>query len=277
MTYILINLWYYLDPVLLDLFGSNNSDIGLFKAASTLTYVPESFFLPVLIALFPNIAKLASRGEIEKVKTSISKLLFYSLLFMCPIIVGASLIAQDLLSIFFGTEYISASNIIAPLTLIALLRIMYILIDTYLRASGNTLLSILIAAITLAVHVVSCSILIPFYHLNGLVVAIIISASIAFTLSGTYFKRKFAVRIDWTNTFKIAICSAIAFIPFIFINSQGILSIFAALPCLLLYFMLIILTKVIPEGDCDNVKSFMKQMTFYVKNIIDRQAIKPNR
>ena len=242
MTYILINLWYYLDPVLLDLFGSNISDIGLFKAASTLTYVPESFFLPVLIELFPNIVELVSRGEIEKVKTSISKLLFYSFLIMCPVIVGASLIAQELLSIFFGTEYISASNIIAPLTLTALLRIMYILIDTYLRASGNTLLSILIAAITLAVHVVSCSIIIPLYHLNGLVIAIIISASISFILAGTYFKKKFDVHINWTNIMKIAFCSAVAFIPFLFINSQGILSIFATLPCLLLYFMLIILT-----------------------------------
>ncbi len=262
----LLTVWYYVGLVLLKYLGSDLADVGLFTAVEAITSAPESLFLPLFVALYPNVAYSLSIGAKQEVASHIRNSVYYAFLIMCPLVIGSGFIGKELMGVFYGEAYVRVSFAVAPLVAAVLFRSLFELLDTYIRASGKGALSIRIAAAVLITHTGLCFLLIPPFGLRGLVAAVVISAMIAFLMAGAYVRKVFKLRVNWISVSKIVVCSIIVFMPLYFSSLNGIWAILSTVPCLLVYPVLLILLGELERDDLNRIKGLAQQARFFKRS-----------
>ena len=260
MTYLAIAAWERVDLIMLQSLGNVPGDVGLFTAATAITAAPEAIFFPLLIALFPAIARSTAAGAVGETTWYMRKSLGYAFRGLCPLVVGSVFVGREILDVFYGDAYVNAGFAIGPLVLVVLFYTLYQLMDTYLRGSGRSALSVKIALSLLLVHVSLNFVLIPRFQLAGVLTTMVVTSILAAAVTGVPVSRLLALRVPWTSAIKIAVASYVAFVPFHFWNPGGLGSLGLAVPCLAVYAGLLRLLRELDADDMGRARELARMV-----------------
>ncbi len=261
ITYIIVEIAEYIDLLMLQSLGSKPEDVGLFNAADALTGSLESIFIPLLIVLFPAISQKVTAKETSTLAVYMRKSLYYAFIIVTPLVFGSYFIAREILTVFYGAQYLDAAFAITPFVIATLFFITYELLDTFIRGSGNVLLSLSLAGGIFIAHVTFNAILIPRYEIYGAVATNLITAVLSSLAAGIYVMRKLRLRIRWYLSGKIFFFSFVAFSPFLLWKPGNEVScLLMAFVCLGIYGGLLIAGKVISHSELVKIRTLCKSV-----------------
>lgn len=110
-----IQIYAYLDKIILGYFGKI-VEAGYYDIAQQITKIGISLNGALTNVMIPRVTKLFSENKIFEIKNIINKSLSFSLSFSFPIIFGILAIKDNIISVFFGTEFDKVKEIL-PLLL----------------------------------------------------------------------------------------------------------------------------------------------------------------
>ena len=255
-TIFAVAVWERVDLLMLGWLGSRPEDVGLFSAASTLTAAPASLLIPLVLTLLPAVSRASAAGAREDVARFVGQSIAWSYRFLCPLAIGAFVLADDLLGFFYGSEYLPAAFIIGPLVVGALFYALYEMLDTWLRGSGRANTSWRLAGMLLLGHVTLNLALIPRFELAGVVITTVVSAVAATVVTAVPAMRALGLRVGWIGAFRTAAAAVIAFAPLWFWNpGDGKESLAVAIPLLAVYVGLLFLFRELGPDDIRRARS----------------------
>lgn len=228
-TFALVNLWLYVDPLLIAALTEGTREVGLFNAAATIGSAPEALFAPLILALFPVLAADADRAA-DRTRRAAR----WAWLIFCPLIVGSVWIAADLVTLTFGPAFAEAAGVLPLLVGAAFLKTLYYFGDGFLRASGRRGTAVWIVGLALGLNVALGLLLIPALGGTGAALASVLSGLAAAGLG------LWPVRGRWSAADTSAAlwplpCALVAFAPFALLAAPGIWALVLSLACIGLY------------------------------------------
>ena len=182
LTGIFVTIYYYIDTIMLSLMVSNaNEVIGWYNAAYRLVLV--LLFIPsgYLSSVFPVMSKFYKSSE-ETLKFAYERSLKYMMIIAIPIGVGTTLLADRIILLIFGIEYIP--SVIALQILIWSMVIIFIgtINSNLLNSINKQIFNAKVAAICAMANVILNLLLIPKFSYVGASVATVLTECVAFCL-----------------------------------------------------------------------------------------------
>jgi O-antigen/teichoic acid export membrane protein len=258
LTYLAVAVWDQVDLLMLQSLGERAAEVGFLTAACALTGGLESIFFPLLVTLFPSISQSVAAGARADAAFYVRLAISYAFIIMCPLAFGSFFVAHDILDLFYGAEYLSAAYAIGPLVVATLFYILYEILDTFLRGSGQAALSFGIAGTLLLVHVALNFALIPGFQMQGVVVTMVITSGLAALVASIPVQRALDLQISWRPVVKIVFFSALSFVPFLLWHPQDSrLALVLAAGCLLFYVGMLVLAKVLTRDDWERIRELV--------------------
>ncbi len=260
-TYLAVAIWEQVDLLILESVGSVAADPGLFAAVSAVTAAPESIFFPLILTLFPAISRSSAAGETGEIARYLSRSLGWAFRLLCPLVAGSFFLGNDLLGLFYGTEYLAAAFAIGPLMVAILFYTLYQLMDTYLRASGHGGLSWRIAGGLLIVHIALDLILVPRFQLVGTVATMVASSVLAAAIVAVPVCRRLGIRANPLSIAKVLAAAAVAFIPLaLWDPGDGKESVLLSVPLLAVYGALLYAFREINREDLSRIRQLVAKV-----------------
>ncbi len=238
----------------------DNSVVGLFTAAATLSSVPFSVFGAVPIALLPAISRSIAENNIIKVKEYIFKSIRYSLLVLMPLsaIVAAS--SSQILTFLYSAQYQSADLTLSILIFASTFLALFTCLNAVLVASGRPLLQLITVSSTLVILILLNLLLLPRYGIVGSALASLFSSLFAILVDSFHIYRKLGHFVDYYSLFRILFGSVGLFIIVHYWHYSGWLIIPFTSFMFILYFIFLFLVGEITVGDWLFVKkTFLKK------------------
>ena len=206
-------IWDEIDILMFGVLVDSSDEVGLFRAGQTIAGASDALFLPLLLALFPMISSAGSSEANEEVASHVRNSIGLVIMIFIPLVASAFIVGDDVLTLFFGHQYVDVAFIVGPLTIAALFFILYEIVDSYLRASRRLRLSAIIVGGLLSLQIVLNFSLIPHYQIWGVVISILSVSILAGTGMVVYAFRALGLKIRWMPVARISITSVIAFLP----------------------------------------------------------------
>lgn len=169
-----------IDSVIIGIFSSPHV-LGLYAAAQkpiSLLHVLPNF---LAIGLFPIINKFSRDKEEKKLSSVVEKSALASLLIALPIVAGGIIIAEPLISITFGYEFIAAVSTLQILLLSLLIVFPGSMLADLILAENKQKVFIKSSFLGAATNVILDLLLIPIYGIVGSAVATVIAILVAYS------------------------------------------------------------------------------------------------
>lgn len=176
-----------MDTIVLGLFVAKPL-IAYYEIAWNVASILGIFGIAVSETLFPEISRLASEGDHERIRTLLEDALAYAGLFLVPGLVGSLLIGDRVLDIY-GNAYSRAGTV---LVVLLLARVVYAYegqLANALNGTDNPELAFRVNAVFLGTNVVGNLVLVYLFGWIGAAVATAGSALIALMLAYWYLDR----------------------------------------------------------------------------------------
>ena len=103
---IFTTIYFWIDSVMLS-FMQGDVAVGLYNAPYKLLFVMLSFYSVYMLALFPAMAQFY-KGSSESLKLTYTRSYKYMLIISLPIAVGTTMLAQEIILVIYGAEYLPA-------------------------------------------------------------------------------------------------------------------------------------------------------------------------
>ncbi|KFZ27413.1 MAG: putative O-antigen transporter [Candidatus Izimaplasma bacterium HR2] len=185
-----VSIYTNLDKVMLGVI-SGNIYVGYYGAANKIVKIILAIVTSLGAVLLPRMSNYIEKQEYAKINELIKKSLMFILLISIPASIGLFLLANPIIIIFAGSEYIEAIKtikIMSPvIIIIALSNIIGIQI---LVAHGKEKLTMASTMLGAAVNMILNFILIPVYYQNGAAIATIV-AELSITIIQIVFAYKY--------------------------------------------------------------------------------------
>lgn len=187
---IAVSIYTMLDIAMLG-FMTSDADVGLYTSANKIIHVILSLILAATAVFMPRLSYYAEQSDDNKFKTLLSRSWNYMLCFSIPAFIGLFLIAEPLLLIFSGENFlggITLMKIMSPLLcILALSNFTGIQIFIPLRKEINILYATILGAI---INFFLNFILIPIYGAKGAAFASLMAEGIV-TFTQLFMARKY--------------------------------------------------------------------------------------
>jgi len=268
-------------------FVTTDVEIGNFRAATNFLALLGILPTSIAIALFPAFSKLGSLN-IEKIREFFKIANKYTSLIIVPITIFTIILSKEIVQIIYGSTYETAYLFLALSCLIYfLVAIGYISLTSLFNGLGETLTTLKIALVAFLIFIILAPIFSQLYNVPGLIIASLISNSVA-TAYGSYIARtRFKIRFDTAPITKIYLISALSGIPLIltsnFLSLSNLITfVLGAFLYLFIYATLVPLTKVISNPEIQTLKNITqkskslglvaKPLLRYWENILEAKA-----
>jgi O-antigen/teichoic acid export membrane protein len=245
---------------------ASNFLIGNYAVANNFTVLLAFFATPITTMLFPAFSKLDAVQDKETLKIIFKSSVKYSSLLVIPPTVAIMALATPFVSALFGDRYASA-----PLFLV-LLAINYLLTAfgqlstlNLISGQGKTALYLELAIVNAATGIALAFLLVPTYHVIGLIVTTIFDGVPGLAISLLWIKRHYEASVDWVSSAKIMFSSAVSgLITYLFVSSVSLSSwpklILGALVFLAALFLCFVATRTLRKTDLDNLKLMTSEL-----------------
>jgi O-antigen/teichoic acid export membrane protein len=255
ITNIFGSIYYWIDSVMLSIMVGNEV-VGWYNAAYRLMFVFLSVYAVYMSSMFPVMSKFFKTSE-EFLKLSYELSFKYLLIISIPIAVGTTLVADKVILLIYGNEFIPAI-----LTLqILIWTIPFLFIN---GLSGNLLNSInkqvtimKVTSIAAVINIILNLALIPRFSLIGSSVATVFTELVLLViLTHLLLKTDY---LDWKAVIKvipsILISNIIMIVFIIYLRDINLLELI--LMASIIYIIAIFLTKTIDKRDISIIKSIL--------------------
>lgn len=196
-----------MDTVVLGFFVAN-SFIGIYEIAWNIASVFAIFGTSIGRAVFPEISRSTSEGDIEKVLNYLNDALAYSGLFIIPGLVGG-LVLGDLVLAIYGQEFTQGYSVLIILIFARLINVYQAQFTSVLSAMNRPDVTFRINSVFVAVNVVLNVVLVLQYGWIGAAVATTISAGTTLVLGYALLSRIVDVRLPLGEIGKQWLASAV--------------------------------------------------------------------
>ena len=258
LAMIFVTIFYKIDSVMLSLM-IGDAAVGWYNAAYkmvlALLFIPQSF----IAAIYPVMSRFYKTSQ-DSLRLSLEKSFKYLTMLGVPIGVGTTLLAERLIVLIFGTEYM---NSILPLQILVWSSVLIFMsnpLGNLFWSSNRQMIATKITGICVVFNVILNLILIPKYSLIGASIATVLTEFVALTLSFIWgLKIGYSILNNEVAsiTGKIFVSSAIMGI---FVIYSHRLTLFALLPLAgLLYFVVLYMIRGIGKEDIVLVRSIVQR------------------
>ena len=202
-----LTLIYYRVDVMMLSFMRTFKEVGYYSVATRLTESLNMLHGALLVSFFPLFARAfkESRSEFEALFSNAFKWLSLAGL---PLVLGGTLVAKDLILLFFGAEYAPSGTTFMILLGYTFFCFIGSLLANVLIASGKQVadmwISFFLALFNIALNVF----LIPFYSYNGAAIATVLTEVVGVGIYFWYGARNADIRLffprrEWWSALKI--------------------------------------------------------------------------
>ncbi|PIN99061.1 MAG: hypothetical protein COT90_01455 [Candidatus Diapherotrites archaeon CG10_big_fil_rev_8_21_14_0_10_31_34] len=161
-----------------------NGLTGLYNAALQTSRLPYYLTMALAGALFPIISESFSNNKKNELKMHLKKSLKYFIIFILPLSIILSLFSKQILKIFFGNEFILASESLFWLAISSIFVSLFYIFCVVLIAMNKEKETALISVIVLVVSVILNFLLIPVIGIKGASIATGISFFVGSIICG---------------------------------------------------------------------------------------------
>lgn len=185
--------------------------IGNYKIATNFTILLSFFTVPLSTVLFPAFSKVNVNDEPLLVRTLYSSSIKYASLILVPATMIMIVLSPSIIGTLYGAKWPYAASFLSLAVLINLLTLFGWLSFTGLVTSmGETKLVMKIALINLLVGIPLNVALVPIFGISGVILSSLFSILPSFVISSFIMWRKYGVKPDFGNSFRILLASIFA-------------------------------------------------------------------
>ena len=192
---IFVKVYSYVDTLAISKFFGE-AEVGIYAVAYKLTYAFQFLPMAFVAALYPALSSLIQTRN-KELSSVFEKSLLYMMFLVTPIVFGIWAIAEPLIAITVGPEFIAAAPVLSTLIFVLFFLFLDFPIGSLLNAADRQTLKTTLMGITMVINVVANFILIPWIGVLGAAVAANISFAFLF-FSGLYFVPQF-VKLEWMS------------------------------------------------------------------------------
>ena len=253
-TGILYNLYYSIDVVMLTNMAGNYAT-GIYNATYKLVSVLTLFYGIYTAVIFPVMSKFYKKDK-RLLLISYEKSIKYLMLIMIPLSLATMFYSADLINLFYGHEYDSASSVLSILIWTVCLLFINGAGNTLLNASHKEVSVTKIYAVAAIFNIGLNFILIPYLSYNGAAITTVLSDVIIFVIQ-RYIIHKIGHKPNkklYYDLGKMIIGTGILGIALYFLN----LNMWVAIPVgIIIYFTIIYILKVFDNDDKYVIKEIL--------------------
>ncbi len=257
ITGIFTTIYFWIDTVMLQTIQGDVS-VGLYNASYKLIFVLLSIYNVYMASLFPVMAKFFTHSA-QSLKLTYHRSVKFMLILSLPIAVGTTIMAQDIILLIYGTEYLP--SVMALQILIWCIVFMFVngLSSNLLGSADNQLTVTKVTAIGAGANIAINLVVIPIFSFIGASVATVLTEFILLVLfTRAISKTDYALGRDiLTNLWRIILPNVVMLGVLVFIDAPLIIMVII---CTLVYFAGILLTRALDEQDIAIIKSIFKKV-----------------
>jgi len=243
--------------------------VGLYNAAVPLAKLIPIFLGSVGLIYVPLVSGLYAEGKIEEMKGIFQTLTKWIFLLTLPIFAMMLLFPEVSINLFFGSKYISASNVLMILSLSFMFHVFLGLNGLSLVVIKENRFIMLSTFISAVLNIILNALLIPIYGIIGASIATAVSYLSANILNSIKLYKKTKIHPFNKNYIKsLIICFILLFVvKVLLLNiSVGIIFSFSILVIFLIfYYSALLLTKCFDSEDIDLLSSICKKIGINIK------------
>jgi len=250
---------------------TTNIMIGNFSIALNFTTLILLLINPISTALFPAFSKL--NPDHEEIRYMVKYAIKYTAVLLVPASVFVIIMSQDLVSAIYGSAYTLAPEFLSLYSISFLYAgLGSAVLGSFFNGIGETKVNLNATLIYSAIFIPMALFLIKNYSILGLIIGFLISTSSSFIYSLFVALKKFHVNIDFQNSLRIYVASAISAIPILILTTYLQLSnlinlMISTIIYALLYLTIIPLIGSLNVTDLENLKIIFGSMK-YIKLLI---------
>jgi O-antigen/teichoic acid export membrane protein len=245
---------------------TTNIIIGNFSIALNFTTLILLLINPISTALFPAFSKL--NPDCEEIRYMVKYAIKYTAILLVPASVFVIIMSKDLVSAIYGNAYVLAPEFLSLYSISFLYAgLGSAVLGSFFNGIGETKVNLNATLIYSAIFIPMALFLIKSYSILGLIIGFLISTSSSFIYSLFVALKKFHVSIDFQNSLRIYLASAISAIPILMLTTYLQLSniinlVISAIIYVFLYLTIIPLIGSLNTTDLENFKIIFGSMKY---------------
>lgn len=263
VSVLIVNFTIQYQYVLLALFTSN-LEIGNFRAAANFEIIVISLSVPFALTLLPAFSKIEKRKKAVKKFFKLS--VKYSTMAVLPIIVMLMIYAEEIIQITYGKSYELAPAFLSLYVISYLFAGLGSMVFwSFFNGLGETKINLRIILTTSIIQIVLATVLTWLLKANGMILTLILSSLIGTLYSLYTAKKLFEIEIDAKIIMRIYIASLVSAVPLFFIKEVPLYSnlikvLLAAAIYVVIYLLIIPITKIITLTEIEEMKKIMEKI-----------------
>lgn len=190
----------YTDTMVLTAFTSLSA-VGLYNAAlptaNFLTYFPKA----IAAILLPLTSELWAKNKKKELNTGMTLLYRYSIITIVPLVLIMVSFPNLILTLFFGPDYVPASDALIILSIGMVLTPLYVINGNFFSGIGKPQLHSKIVFSGAIINLIMNLILIPFFGIIGAAITTSLSNIVMFIIGLAYMKKYIEVKFPFKTGF----------------------------------------------------------------------------
>ncbi len=220
----------YTDKIMISyLMPDSLAQIAIYTIALGLANLILIFPTAIGAVFFPLVSEYFGKDEMEKIRETISITIKWSIITIIPIVAIMILFAQNLISIFYGANYISGNVVLILFTIGLFIRSIFAILSTTLAAMRKLDVEIKSAGVAAIANIILNFIFIPLWGMNGAAFASLLSF-IIFSLMIWYYSKKIFGFVFPKGVYKLIIAGIIGFLVLFLIKDYIIIGLNEYIP-----------------------------------------------
>jgi len=245
---------FKIDQVILS-FMTTDAIVGWYSAAYKIIDMLAILPSILLTALYPVLSRYYQESKVL-LKKSFHLALRAVIILCIPIVIGVFLLADKIIIILYGQDYLNSIGVLKILIFISLISFVNTPLFVTLNAIGKQKITMINTAFTALVNIVMNIILIPLWSLKGAALATIIAEITFFALSSYQLKKEGLPLGIINKALKPIIAGIIMGVVVLLLSN---LSLFIIVPIsAVIYFGILILLREFSKEDVGLIKKTMR-------------------
>ena len=187
---------------------TSDAEIGNFMAAMNLSSALIVFVTPIVSTLFSSFSRLDRERELNIIRDLFRYSVKYSSVLVLPVALYLSLMADEVISLLYGSDYVSAPlYLVIAISPYLLIGLGHSIVVSLLNGLGETKVVLKMFLIGFFISLPLYPMLIILYGVLGILLAILVSAIASLMYSLIYIRRNFNISIQLNDTFRVYVAA----------------------------------------------------------------------
>ncbi|RAP52737.1 MAG: hypothetical protein BZ138_02365 [Methanosphaera sp. rholeuAM270] len=249
-----------------------SSDVGYYNAADPISRIPLVISLSVSTVLLPATAEAYALNNHDLMQEYVVDCLRYSILTVLPLCVLISVFSTPIISLLFGSAYISGSGALSILVIGMSFYSIYMICSSILQGIGHPKLPMYILLVGTVINIVLNAGFVYEFGIVGAAIATTITTCILMVVILYFVIKNTKISIPGANILRIIICNIILMMVTLIIPKTILGSIIGLILGIIIYLIVLIGLKVFTRRDLTFFTQFLNKIPIingYTKKVVE--------